>query len=317
MDYIFILIGFVLLIKGADYFVDGASSIAKTFRIPALIIGLTIVAFGTSAPEAAVSITSAIQGQNEIAVGNIVGSNIFNLLLVVGVAAFICPLKVKKSIIVKEFPFTLLSGFVLIVLAHDIIFQGATANVLTRADGIMLLVLFGIFMYYLIELALTSKEEANDDEDIKEMPLSKSILISIGGVVAIVLGGKLVVDAASNIALAWGMSESLVGLTIIAIGTSLPELVTSIVAARKGESDIALGNVIGSCIFNVFFILGISAAIHPIAIGSEVIFDMVIMLIVTIIAYIFAITKRNINKIEGTILALAYVAYMTFIIIRN
>lgn len=317
MEYILILVGFILLIKGADYFVDGASSIAKTFRIPTLIIGLTIVAFGTSAPEAAVSITSALQGQNEIAVGNIVGSNIFNLLLVVGVAAFICPLKVKKSIIVKEFPFTLLSGFVLLVLAQDIMFQGATANVLTRADGIMLLVLFGIFMYYLIELALTTRTEVNEEDDIKPMPIGKSVLLSVGGVVAIVIGGKLVVDSASTIALAWGMSQSLVGLTIIAIGTSLPELVTSIVAARKGESDIALGNVIGSCIFNVFFILGMSATIHPIAVSTEVFTDMTIMLIVTIVTYIFAVTKKKISKIEGIILVLTYVAYMTFIIMRN
>lgn len=317
MEYILILVGFILLIKGADYFVDGASSIAKTFRIPTLIIGLTIVAFGTSAPEAAVSITSALQGQNEIAVGNVVGSNIFNLLLVVGVAAFIYPLSVKKSIIVKEFPFTLLSGFVLLVLAQDIMFQGATANVLTRADGIMLLVLFGIFMYYLIELALTTRTEVNEEDDIKPMPIGKSVLLSVGGVVAIVIGGKLVVDSASTIALAWGMSQSLVGLTIIAIGTSLPELVTSIVAARKGESDIALGNVIGSCIFNVFFILGMSATIHPIAVSTEVFTDMTIMLIVTIVTYIFAVTKKNISKIEGIILVLTYVAYMTFIIMRN
>lgn len=317
MDYIWILIGFVLLIKGADYFVDGASSIAKTLRIPTLIIGLTIVAFGTSAPEAAVSVTSALQGQNEIAIGNVVGSNIFNLLLVVGIAAFICPLNVKKSIIAKEFPFVLLSGVVLLVLAQDIRFQGATVNSLTRADGIMLLVLFGIFMYYLVELALTSRTEVSEEEDIKPMPMSKSILLSIGGVAAIVIGGKLVVDAASSIAVAWGMSQNLVGLTIIAVGTSLPELVTSIVASRKGESDIALGNVIGSNLFNIFFILGISAFIHPIAVSPEVFVDMTFMLIVTVVAYIFAVTKKSINKIEGSLLALTYVAYMTFIIIRN
>ncbi|MGL6173894.1 MAG: calcium/sodium antiporter [Cellulosilyticaceae bacterium] len=317
MDYILILIGFVLLIKGADYFVDGASSIAKTLRIPTLIIGLTIVAFGTSAPEAAVSVTSALQGQNEIAIGNVVGSNIFNLLLVVGIAAFICPLNVKKSIIAKEFPFVLLSGVVLLVLAQDIKFQGATANFLTRADGIMLLVLFGIFMYYLVELALTSRTEVSEEEDIKPMPMSKSILLSVGGVAAIVIGGKLVVDAASNIALAWGMSQNLVGLTIIAVGTSLPELVTSIVASRKGESDIALGNVIGSNLFNIFFILGMSAFIHPIAVSTEVFVDMTFMVIVSIVAYIFAITKKKINKVEGSILAISYLAYMTFIIIRN
>lgn len=316
MQYILLLIGFVLLIKGADFFVDGASAIAKIMRIPTLIIGLTIVAFGTSAPEVAVSVTSAIQGQNEIAIGNVVGSNIFNLLLVVGVAAMISPLGVKKSIIIKEFPLTILSGFVLLILSKDVMLQNLPENVLTRADGLMLLVLFGIFMYYLIELALTSRNEGGDEE-IEAMPLSKSIPLSIGGIIAIVIGGKLVVDAASHIALAWGMSQNLVGLTIVAIGTSLPELVTSVIAARKGESDIALGNVIGSNIFNVFLILGISSVIHPIAISSEVFVDMAFMLIATILTYMFAITKKKVNRFEGGILAVLYIIYMIFIILRN
>ena len=315
MEYLFLVLGFILLIKGADYFVDGASAIAKKLRIPTLIIGLTIVAFGTSAPEAAVSITSALQGQNGIAIGNVVGSNIFNLLIVVGIAAFICPLKVKKSIIVKEFPFTLLSSVVLLVLAQDIFLKGSGENILDRADGILLLVFFGIFMYYLIELALTSRDEV--EEEIGGMPLWKSITLSIGGMIAIVIGGKVVVDAATTIALQWGMSDRLVGLTIVAIGTSLPELVTSIIAARKGESDIALGNVIGSNIFNIFFVLGISASIHPIAITSSVVVDMIIMLIVTVVAYLFAASKMKINKIEGNILTVMYIAYMAFAIIRN
>lgn len=316
MEYVLLVLGFILLIKGADYFVDGASSIAKSLRVPTLVIGLTIVAFGTSAPEAAVSITSALQGQNGIAIGNIVGSNIFNLLIVVGIAAFICPLKVKKSIVVKEFPFTLLSGAVLIILAQDVFFKGSTTNVLDHADGIMLLVFFGIFMYYLIEVALTSRDEVGDEE-IQTMSLTKSILFSIGGMIAIVIGGKIVVDAATTVALQWGMSERLVGLTIVAIGTSLPELVTSIIAAKKGESDIALGNVIGSNIFNIFFVLGISASIHPIAVNSAVVVDMIIMMVVTVIAYIFAASKMKINKVEGNILTVMYIAYMAFAIIRN
>lgn len=323
MKYIILIIGFLLLIKGADFFVEGSSAIAKKLKIPTLIIGLTLVAFGTSAPEAAVSITSALQGQNNIAIGNIVGSNIFNLLFVVGISAFIYPLKVKKSIIVKEFPFALLSGFVLLILANDTIFQGSTNNLLTKADGIMLLILFGIFMYYLIELALVSRESSasleNEMEHAqqKQISVGKSIIIAIGGIIGIVLGGKLVVDAASNIALDWGMSESLVGLTIVAIGTSLPELVTSIVAANKGESDIALGNVIGSNIFNVFFILGISSVIHSIAISGTVFFDMIFLLIVSIICYLFAITQEKINKFEGILLAVSYIGYLIFIVIRN
>lgn len=319
MQYMVLIVGFILLIKGADFFVEGASSIAKIMRIPTLIIGLTIVAFGTSAPEAAVSVTSALQGQNEIAMGNVVGSNIFNLLAVVGVAALIYPLKVKKSIIIKEFPFVILSCMVLLIISLDVMLQGAAQNILTRADGMILLIFFGIFMYYLIEISIKARKEGaeEDDGEVKEMPLNKSILISIGGVIGIVIGGKLVVDSASTIAIAWGMSQNLVGLTIVAIGTSLPELVTSIVAAKKGESDIALGNVIGSCIFNVFFILGMSTVIRPIAIGTEVFFDMTVMLVVTLLTYLFAITKRKITKWEGGILALSYVVYMVFIIIRN
>lgn len=317
MSYILLIIGFVLLIKGADLFVDGASSIAKALKIPSLIIGLTIVAFGTSAPEAAVSITGAFAGANDITVGNVVGSNIFNLLVVVGVAAFICPLKVKKSIITKEFPFALLGAFALIVLGLDSKYHNYTDNVLTRADGIMLLVLLGIFMYYLIELALTSRKEGLEEEEgeeIKTYTMPKSILLCVVGIIGIVLGGDWVVDAASDIALTFGMSQSLVGLTIVAIGTSLPELVTSIVAARKGQSDIALGNVIGSNIFNIFFVLGISAFIHEITINSAAFLDMFIMMAASFITYGFAASKRSINKPEGAFLVVLYVIYMAFVI---
>ncbi|WP_069998279.1 calcium/sodium antiporter [Cellulosilyticum sp. I15G10I2] len=325
MDYIILIAGFLLLVKGADFFVEGSSSIARKVRIPTLIIGLTLVAFGTSAPEAAVSITSALQGQNDMAIGNIVGSNIFNLLLVVGIAAFISPLKVKRSIIFKEFPFALLSAFVLLILAYDTQFQDSSKNILTQADGMMLLVLFGIFMYYLIELALTSRATTKgqqietEAEAVEGSSISnfKSIIFAIGGIVGIILGGKFVVDAATEIALGLGMSESLVGLTIVAVGTSLPELVTSIVAARRGQSDIALGNVIGSNIFNVFFVLGISAWISPIAISDTVFFDMLFLLGISIVAYLFAITKKSIDKFEGIFLASTYIAYLTFIIIRN
>ena len=306
MSYIILVIGFILLIKGADWFVDGASSIAKSLKIPSLIIGLTIVAFGTSAPEASVSITGAFAGANDITVGNVVGSNIFNLLVVVGVAAFICPLNVKRSI---------MGAFVLIVLGYDSKYHNYPDNVLTRADGIMLLVLFGIFMYYLIELALTSRKNGTDEEEeIKTYSMPKSIGLCLVGIVGIVLGGDWVVDAASDIAITFGMSQSMVGLTIVAVGTSLPELVTSIVAARKGESDIALGNVIGSNIFNIFFVLGISSFIHEITINNTVFFDMFIMLAASFITYGFAASKRKINKPEGAFLVLLYVAYMAFVI---
>lgn len=317
MNYILLLIGFILLIKGADFFVSGASSIAKSFKIPTLIIGLTIVAFGTSAPEAAVSVTAALSGQNDIAIANVVGSNIFNLLAVIGIASMINSVKVQKTTIIKEFPFAILASLVLMILSHDTRFQGYNENLLTKADGLILLALFMIFMYYLIEIAITSKEEMDIEQGDEKMPISKSITWSILGVIGIIFGGRIVVDCATSIALSLGMSENLVGLTIVAVGTSLPELVTSVVAARKGESDIAMGNVIGSNLFNIMFVLGISSFIHPIAVHPIVFIDMLVMLIVTIIAYIFAFTKKRITKVEGLILTLTYIGYMIFVIIRQ
>ncbi|MEG1311721.1 MAG: calcium/sodium antiporter [Romboutsia sp.] len=317
MSYILLIVGFLLLIKGADSFVSGSSSIAKIFNVPSLIIGLTIVAFGTSAPEAAVSITAAIQGNNDMAIANIVGSNIFNLLLVVGIASIINPIKVQKSTIIKEFPFAILASIVLMILSHDTKFQGYDKNLLTRADGLMLLALFSIFMFYLIEMAITSKEEMDIDQVNPTMSIGKSILMSIVGVIGIIIGGNIVVNSASDIALAWGMSQNLVGLTIVAAGTSLPELVTSIIAAKKGESDIAIGNVVGSNLFNILFVLGISSTISNISIHPIVFIDMIVMIIVTIIAYIFAATKKSVSKGEGIILTLVYIGYMIFIIIRQ
>ncbi len=317
MSYILLLIGFLLLIKGADTFVSGSSSIAKIFNVPSLIIGLTIVAFGTSAPEAAVSVMAALKGNNDMAIANIVGSNIFNLLLVVGVASIINPIRVQKSTIIKEFPFAILASIVLLILSHDTKFQGYDVNLLTRADGLMLLSLFIIFMYYLIEMAITSKEEMDIEKPQENMSIGKSIVMSIIGVLGIIIGGDIVVSSASNIALAWGMSQNLVGLTIVAVGTSLPEFVTSIIAARKGESDIAMGNAVGSNLFNILFVLGISSTISNIQIHPIVFIDMIIMILVTILTFIFAATKKTVSRNEGIILSLMYVFYMVFIIIRK
>lgn len=317
MKYVILLIGFILLIKSADYFVVGASSIAKALNIPTIIIGLTIVAFGTSAPEAAVSISAAMKGQNDIAIANVVGSNIFNILFVLGISAIIAPVKVQKTTIIKEFPFALLASLVLLILSHDIKFQGYNENALTRSDGLMLFALFSIFMYYLLEMALSSKEEMDVEQGSSRDPIAKSILLSIGGIIGIIIGGNLVVDSATNIAIDLGMSENLVGLTIVSIGTSLPELVTSVVAARKGESDIAMGNIIGSNIFNILFVLGASSIIHTIHVQPIVFVDMIIMLIVTGVTYVFAISKKQVNRFEGIILTATYIAYMIFIIIRQ
>ena len=316
MNYILLMIGFILLVKGADTFVMGSSSIAKILKVPTLIIGLTIVAFGTSAPEAAVSISAAIKGNNDMAIANVVGSNIFNLLAVVGVASIINPIKVQKSTIIKEFPFALLASVVLVILAHDIKFQGYNENMLTRADGLILLSLFGIFMYYLIEIAITSKE-IEQEEEIKQMSISKSVIYSLIGVSAIIFGGQIVVNSATNIALKWGMSQNLVGLTIVAIGTSLPEFVTSVIAAKKGQSDIAIGNVVGSNIFNILLVLGTSSFIDNILVQPVVFIDMILMIFFTIITYVLASTKKQVNKLEGIVLVLIYICYMIYIIYRQ
>ena len=317
MSYLLLVIGFIILIKGADFFVDGASSIAKIAKMPTLLIGLTIVAFGTSAPEAAVSINAALKGSNYIAIGNIIGSNIFNLLVAVGLSAMIRPIKVQKTTIIKEYPLSIYSVALLIILSLDNLFAGNDANLLTRGDGLILLLGFGVFMFYLIEMAVLSKEADDEVEEIVKLPLSKSIIFSILGLVGIVFGGDMVVKSATDIALHVGMSETLVGLTIVAVGTSLPELVTSVTAARKGESDIAIGNIIGSGLFNIFFVLGVSATIHPIAVSSKLIFDFIILAIVTVISHVFAYSKKEVDKKEGFALTAMYIAYMVYIIIRN
>ena len=317
MSYVLLVIGFIILIKGADFFVDGASSIAKIAKMPTLLIGLTIVAFGTSAPEAAVSINAALKGSNDIAIGNIIGSNIFNLLVAVGLSAMIRPIKVQKTTIIKEYPLSIYSVALLIILSLDNLFAGNDANLLTRGDGLILLLGIGVFMFYLIEMAVLSKEADDEVEEIVKLPLSKSIIFSILGLVGIVFGGDMVVKSATDIALHVGMSETLVGLTIVAVGTSLPELVTSVTAARKGESDIAIGNIIGSGLFNIFFVLGVSATIHPIAVSSKLIFDFIILAIVTVISHVFAYSKKEVDKKEGFALTAMYIAYMVYIIIRN
>ena len=317
MSYVLLVIGFIILIKGADFFVDGASSIAKIAKMPTLLIGLTIVAFGTSAPEAAVSINAALKGSNDIAIGNVIGSNIFNLLVAVGLSAMIRPIKVQKTTIIKEYPLSIYSVALLIILSLDNLFAGNDANLLTRGDGLILLLGFGVFMFYLIEMAVLSKEADDEVEEIVKLPLSKSIIFSILGLVGIVFGGDMVVKSATDIALHVGMSETLVGLTIVAVGTSLPELVTSVTAARKGESDIAIGNIIGSGLFNIFFVLGVSATIHPIAVSSKLIFDFIILAIVTVISHLFAYSKKEVDKKEGFALTAMYIAYMVYIIIRN
>lgn len=317
MNYLLLVIGLLFLVKGADVFVTGATSVARRLKIPSLVIGLTIVAFGTSAPEAAVSITSALNGQSDITMGNVIGSNMFNFLVVVGAAACILPFKVKQTIIAKEFPFVILTSIVMVILIFDISLGNGRVNVINRSDGLILMTFFGVFMYYLLSVALRSAKEGEGEEVLVTISTGKSIIYLIVGILGIIWGSDIAVDAASNIALAWGMSEAMVGLTIIAVGTSLPELMTSLVAARKGESDIALGNVIGSNIFNVFFVLGASAVITPVSVSGAVAFDAVLLLFISLVAFVFAISGMKFSKAEGIVLMIIYVVYMAFVIIRN
>ena len=308
VQVVLLLVGFVFLIKGSDFFVDGASSIASLLKIPTIIVGLTIVALGTSAPEAAVSITSSLTGSNAMAVSNVIGSNLFNMLMVIGIAALISNLTMEKSVLEKDLPFLVgitVLWAIFIIVGWDI----------TNIEGIILLV---IMIAYIIILVINTRKsgEANEVEKPK-FGLPKSIILILVGLAGIVLGGDLVVDSASAIAIALGMSETLVGLTIVAIGTSLPELVTSITAIKKGENQLVIGNVIGSNIFNILFVLGASSAISAIPLDSSMLIDVLFMLFVTILCFIFGKTQEKYDKKEGIILIALFVAYMIFAILRN
>lgn len=317
MAYIFLIIGFGLLIKGADLFVKGSSNIARLLRVSPIVIGLTIVAFGTSAPEATVSIIAGIKGSSDVSLGNVIGSNIFNFTLVVGLAAFLHPLSVESNTIKKEIPFTLLSSTVLFVLISDIYLQGINENTLSRADGLILLLLLSIFLYYVFEVAMKHRQNTEQTKIPENIKWGKSILFVVLGLAGIVFGGQMVVNNGTKIAVSLGMSETLVGLTIIAIGTSLPELVTSITAALKKESEIALGNIVGSTIFNILFVLGSSSIIAPLPVNDKVFIDMIIMIVLTAVLFIFSRTRYRIGKIEGLILVFVYILYLGYIILRN
>ncbi|MDO4295726.1 MAG: calcium/sodium antiporter [bacterium] len=308
MMYVWLLVGFVLLIKGADFFVEGSSSVAKLLRVPSVIIGLTIVAFGTSAPEAAVSITAAIAQKNEIAVGNVIGSNIFNLLVVVGACALIMPMPIDKKILWKDYPFSLVITAVLMGMMLLDLKVG-------RLDGIVLLLFFAYFLFRTVQHALQNRtEEAG--EEVKVLTPTRSVLYIAVGIVAIVLGGDLVVDSASEIAAAFGLSQTLIGLTIVAMGTSLPELVTSLVAAGKGENELALGNVVGSNIFNILFVLSMSSVISEIPVQMESVFDVAILLVFSVITWVFCKTSYQVKRLEGACMLLLYAGYMVYIILR-
>lgn len=322
MDYIFLIVGFVLLIKGADYFVDGSSSVAKILKVPTIIIGLTVVAFGTSMPEFSVSVTAAMKGSNDLAVSNVLGSNIFNLLVVLGCCALLNPVQAQSSLLKREFPFSIFVTVILLFLNADFsidkVRRGNEQFVLGRMGGILFLILFGVFLYATVKTALKAREGQEDTEyeEYVSMSPAKSAAYIIVGIAGIVLGGELVVDSACRIAETFGLSQTFIGLTIVALGTSLPELVTSMVAAGKGENDLAVGNVVGSNIFNILLILGASATITPIALEVTAVYDTLILIGASLAVYVSAIGGHKIDRREGAMFLLAYLAFFVYVLIR-
>ena len=317
MDILLLIGGLLLILLGANGLTDGAASIAKRFNIPSIVIGLTIVAFGTSTPELTVSISSAMKGSSDIAIGNVVGSNIFNILFIVGCTSLVAPIVITRNTLRKEIPLCILSSVVLLVIANDVLLDKGASNILSTTDGILLLCFFLIFLSYTFAIALDGKSQATDEENnIKQMPMLKSVLFIIGGLCGLVYGGQLFVDGAMNIARSLGVSESVIGLTLVAGGTSLPELATSIVAALKKNPEIAIGNVIGSNLFNIFFILGCSATITPMNILGITNIDLSVLVGASILMWFFGLffAKRTINRPEGAFFVLCYVAYTVFLI---
>lgn len=316
--YILFFLGFILLIKGADWLVSGASSLAYRFGISALVVGLTIVAFGTSAPELIVSLLASMNGNTDIAIGNIVGSNIANILLILGISAVIYPLAVQKSTVWKEIPFALLAVLVLILIANDQIVDGESVSMISRIDGFVLIAFFIIFLYYIFGTVFQGSDEKSEvpDSDFSQVRVALQL---IGGLVGLIVGGKWIVDGAVFFASSLGVSESLIGLTIVAIGTSLPELATSAVAAYKKNVDIAVGNIVGSNIFNVFWILGMSAIVTPLPFSAGANFDVLVAIGATLLLFfaLFVGKKHTIEKWQGVVFILLYILYVAYLVIRG
>lgn len=314
LNLLYSILGFVPLILGATWLVNGASAIAKKKNISNLVIGLTIVAFGTSSPELVVNLLSATSGNGDFSLGNVVGSNIINILVILGISALIYPMMVKSPTIWIEIPLCLLSALVLLVIANDTFLDGTTTSFISRADGLILLGFFFVFMYY----SWFAMKRVDDDHEIKvkELSISKSILLVISGMVLLAGGGQVIVFFASKFAVDFGIPDRIIGLTVLSIGTSLPELSTSIVAAMKKNVDISMGNIIGSNIFNTFLILGVSSSIHPIALGTGSQIDLLMNVAATLLVFIFVFTRkgRMIDRLEGGFMVAAYAAYMYFIL---
>ena len=317
MDIVCLLGGLVLILLGANYLTDGASSLAKRFKISDLVIGLTVVAFGTSAPELAVSLSSAIKGSADIAIGNVVGSNMFNTLKIVGCTAFFAPIVVTRNTLLKEIPLCILASVALLAISNDMLLDKQPLDVVSRTDGFLLLLFFIIFMVYTFSIARQHGDE--EAEEVKQIPLWLSLIYIIGGLAALVFGGNIFVDGATGIARSLGVSESVIGLTLVAGGTSLPELATSVVAALKKNPEMAIGNVVGSNLFNIFLVLGASATITPLNLIGITNFDLLSLVIASVILWFFGVfyKKRTITRVEGTILVVCYIAYTATLIVLS
>lgn len=312
MMYFLLIAGFVLLIKGADFFVEGSSSAAKKLSIPPIIIGMTIVAMGTSLPETSVSISASLADKNDLSISNAVGSNIFNLMIVAGLCAILCPLPINRDTLKRDFPFSILAAAVLLGFGF---FTGS----ISRIAGIVLLLLFIFFLYIMVNSALKARRSdtlISDEEEIKILPAWRCIIYIIGGIIAIAAGGKMVVEGASDIARSFGMSDNLIGMTIVALGTSLPELVTSVIAARKNEIDMALGNVIGSNVFNILFVLGIAAVISPIGFTIQNSIDTIFLIASSLLVLAFCLPKKKLVRWHGISMAVLYAGYTVYLFVR-
>ncbi len=320
LTVLLLIVGLVLILGGANYMTDGAAAVAKRFGLSDLVVGLTIVAFGTSAPELTISLLSAIDGNTGMAIGNVVGSNIFNILLIIGAVALARPIKVEKGIMTNEIPLVILSSVALLAIGSSLPLDG-TAPEITRVNGILLLLFFAIFMRYVFSQAKNGADSAgnnDDDKPVKKLPLWKSVLFIAGGLAALVYGGDLFVDKASAIASSLGVSDAVIGLTIVAAGTSLPELATSLTAAIKGNSGIAVGNVIGSNIFNIFLVLGCSATIRPLPFAGITTLDLLVLTGASLLFWLFGwlFGNKTITRAEGGILAAGYIAYIAWLVMQ-
>lgn len=313
VNIISLVAGIALILFGADRLTEGAAGLARRFHVTEMVIGLTVVAFGTSLPEFMTSFVSLLHGSSDLSIGNIIGSNIFNVLMIVGCTAMVCPIVISRSTLLKDIPFSLLASLVLAIVCLDTFLNGkGNENVLSRSDGLLMLGFFCVFMAY--TFSISHKRDAGQEESVVQMPYWKMAVFIAFGIAGLVVGGNLFVKGASEIALKMGVSETIIGLTLVAAGTSLPELATSIVAARKGQSAMAIGNVIGSCIFNVFFILGLCASAIPMPVGEISYVDLLVMLFSVLMLWSFAYTKRTIERWEGFMMFFCYMAYMAYLV---